>query len=232
MSELIPSCTKCSVKATERACRVQGGKGPAFCPTRKMEEVVKKAGEAYSEPATYEFARQASIQEAECYINRDKTPGVKHPVKPRLQEVCEFAGRMGYKRLGVAFCSGLKEEATALSKVLENYGFEVVSVICKVGCTPKEEIGITDSEKCNVGKFEAMCSPVAQAEILNEAGADFNILLGLCVGHDSLFFKHAEAPTTVFAVKDRVLGHNPLAAVYNLDSYYERFKKSPGPDGL
>jgi len=59
----------------------------------------------------------------------------------------------------------------------------------------------------------------------NDAGVEFNILLGLCVGHDSLFFKHAAAPTTVLAVKERVTGHNPLAAVYLLDSYYARLKE-------
>ena len=51
-----------------------------------------------------------------------------------------------------------------------------------------------------------------------------NVLLGLCVGHDSLFFKYTEAPCTVLAVKDRLLGHNPLAAVYNVDSYYRCLK--------
>jgi uncharacterized metal-binding protein len=50
-------------------------------------------------------------------------------------------------------------------------------------------------------------------------------LLGLCVGHDSLFFKYADAPVTVLAVKDRVTGHNPLAAVYLMDSYYSRLKE-------
>lgn len=116
--------------------------------------------------------------------------------------------------------------ASRLSKVLEDYGFEVVSVVCKVGCTPKEEIGIKDHEKVRIGEFESMCSPIAQAEVLNEACTDFNIVLGLCVGHDSLFFKHSKAPVTVFAAKDRVLGHNPLAAIYTLGSYYERFAKS------
>jgi uncharacterized metal-binding protein len=43
------------------------------------------------------------------------------------------------------------------------------------------------------------------------------------VGHDSLFFKYAQAPTTVFAVKDRVLGHNPMAVLYTLGSYAARF---------
>jgi uncharacterized metal-binding protein len=69
-----------------------------------------------------------------------------------------------------------------------------------------------------------MCNPALQALILNDAETDFNILLGLCVGHDSIFLKEAEAPCTVLAVKDRVLGHNPLAAVYNIDSYYRSLK--------
>ena len=30
-----------------------------------------------------------------------------------------------------------------------------------------------------------------------------------------------EAPVTVSAAKDRVLGHNPMAAIYLADSYYK-----------
>lgn len=55
---------------------------------------------------------------------------------------------------------------------------------------------------------------------------EFNVLMGLCVGHDSLLFQYATAPCTVLAVKDRMLGHNPLAAVYNVDSYYRYLKKA------
>ena len=57
---------------------------------------------------------------------------------------------------------------------------------------------------------------------MNQARTEFNVLLGLCVGHDSLFFKFAEAPTTVLAVKDRVTGHNPLAAIYLHETYYRK----------
>jgi len=67
-----------------------------------------------------------------------------------------------------------------------------------------------------------MCIPIFQAEVLNSEKTEFNIVLGLCVGHDSLFFKHAEAYTTVLAVKDRVTGHNPLAAIYQASSYYRK----------
>ena len=45
------------------------------------------------------------------------------------------------------------------------------------------------------------------------------------MGHDSLFFKYAEAPNTVLAVKYRVTGHNPLAAIYTLQSYYQKINK-------
>ena len=60
--------------------------------------------------------------------------------------------------------------------------------------------------------------------------AELNVLLGLCVGHDSLFFRYAEAPVTVLAVKDRVTGHNPLAAVYLSGSYYRKVRQA-GDEG-
>jgi uncharacterized metal-binding protein len=105
---------------------------------------------------------------------------------------------------------------------LDAQGFEVVSVWCKVGSVPKERIGLKEEDKVYIGQYEPMCNPILQAKIVNDAKTDFNILLGLCVGHDSLFFKYADALTTVLAVKDRVLGHNPLGALYTQGSYYER----------
>ena len=91
--------------------------------------------------------------------------------------------------------------------------------------TPKERIGLKDEEKINIGHHESMCNPVAQAMVLNDAKTDFNIMLGLCVGHDSLFLRYIEALTTIFAVKDRVTGHNPMVALYTSNSYYARLKK-------
>ena len=67
-----------------------------------------------------------------------------------------------------------------------------------------------------------MCNPIGQAMVLNEAGTDFNIMLGLCVGHDTLFFKYIEGPVTVLAVKDRVTGHNPLGPIYCAKGYYKK----------
>jgi len=95
-------------------------------------------------------------------------------------------------------------------------------VICKNGSTPKEFLGIEECRKINPGTYEPMCNPVGQAVLLNRTGTELNIVMGLCVGHDSLFIKYSEAPVTVFAVKDRVLAHNPLGAVYLADGYYKR----------
>jgi uncharacterized metal-binding protein len=71
-----------------------------------------------------------------------------------------------------------------------------------------------------------MCNPIFQALVVNEHDVQLNVLLGLCVGHDSLFIKYARAPVTVLAVKDRLLGHSPLTAVYQYDHYY-RYLKNP-----
>lgn len=227
MDDLQARCAICAIARDEKACRSESGKGPKFCPTLLQGEVVGTAMEKYKQAEIAEFARQSSIQESSCYVNREETPHVLHPVKPRVQEICEFAHRMGYRRLGLAFCEGLHSEAAILSGILEKAGFEVVSVVCKVGCIPKETIGIKEEEKVSVGSYESMCNPITQAEILNQAATDFNVILGLCVGHDSLFIKHSQAMVTIFAVKDRVMGHNPIAALYTAHSYSQRFVKKP-----
>ncbi|MGD9142349.1 MAG: DUF1847 domain-containing protein, partial [Dehalococcoidia bacterium] len=141
----------------------------------------------------------------------------------RIEELIQFARKCGYKRLGIANCGGLANEARMLTDVLENNGFEVVSVQCKTGAVPKERIGIKPEEKIVEGEYwETMCNPVAQAMIINDSGVDMAIMLGLCLGHDTIFIKYCNVPLTVLAVKDRVFGHNPLAALYTSGSYYRR----------
>ena len=65
-----------------------------------------------------------------------------------------------------------------------------------------------------------MCNPILQAELLNGQKTEFNIALGLCVGHDSLFYKNSQAMVTTLVVKDRVLAHNPVGALYCAEGYY------------
>jgi len=216
-------CAKCAV--AEKICLLENGRGPKGCPTQNETESLKDALKEYDALDLKEFARIASVQEGSCYAYRDAKPFVMIPTKSRIEELIEFSQRMGYKRLGMAFCGGLTHEASLLSEILEKHGFEVVSVSCKVGGVPKERIGVKDEEKMRIGQFESMCNPITQARILNKAKTDFNIMLGLCIGHDSLFLKYIDGLTTVFAVKDRVTGHNPMAALYTSRSYYQRIMK-------
>ncbi len=198
-----------------------------------VEKQIKKATEKCFSPEYREFARQASKQEGSGYMRLPHAPQLMSPVKSRLEETMELAKRMGYKRLGVAFCIGLRYEANILVPVLENRGFEVVSVCCKCGSVPKEELGLKSWEKINPEGFEAMCHPIAQAALLNEAKTDFNILVGLCVGHDSLFLKNSKALCTILVAKDRLFGHAPLMALYQSKSYHRRvLSKEVQPDAI
>jgi uncharacterized metal-binding protein len=225
MMEETPNCARCPYKLAERLCRNANGKGPDFCPMRNMPDVTAQSLDEYATSAPLrEFAKQATVQEAAGYMNRDQGYGKVRACKTRIEEIMEFAGRMNYRRLGLAFCIGLRSEARAVDKIFSGNGFDVVSAVCKVGRIPKDRIGVGKDQQIVPGTTEAMCNPVLQAMIFNKEKTDFNVLLGLCVGHDSLFFKYAEAPCTVLAVKDRLLGHNPLAAVYNIDSYYRCLK--------
>ncbi len=215
----LPECAVCEVPKGMRACRDPKGTGGKACPTLGRKADVRKAQEEYRKEEIAEFARQATIQEGECYAGREKKPYVMHPVKPRMLEICEFAHKMGYSKIGLAFCIGLADEAAVVDRILKSHGFETASVACKAGAVPKETIGVRDDQKIFIGEREPMCNPVLQAMLLNNAHTDFNVVLGLCVGHDSLFFKYAEAPSTVLAVKDRVFGNNPLACIYTSGGY-------------
>jgi uncharacterized metal-binding protein len=73
-------------------------------------------------------------------------------------------------------------------------------------------------------KFEAACNPVLQAQLLNNAGTDINIIVGLCLGHDMLFTMNSKAPVTTLIVKDRLLGHNPVIALYS--NYHKEIVES------
>ena len=128
----------------------------------------------------------------------------------RLQEIVIFARKMGYKKLGIAFCIGMTEEAKLLSDFLSQE-FEVQSVCCKVAGIKKDRFGLA---KIHDDKDEVMCNPFGQAQVLNNANTELNLICGLCVGHEAIFVKQSDAPIVTFITKDRVTGHNPAVALY------------------
>ncbi len=129
----------------------------------------------------------------------------------RLEEIVHFARAINARHVGVAFCTGFKTEARIYCDLMRRR-FKVSSVCCKNCAVPKATFSMPHVRPV---EKETMCNPKGQAERLNEAQTDLNVLIGLCVGHDSIFFKHSAAPVTVLIAKDRVLAHNPVGALYS-----------------
>ena len=205
-------CSFCGVKA---CCSETEKDQPVFCPMTEYEEIIKTTNRKYTENETYlTLAQESARIESAGYCKWT-----------RVEETINFAKRMKFKVIGIAHCIGLMKEAQIVHKIFESNGFRVNSVCCKVGKLDKSNLGLKDSEKVCPGEFEAACNPINQAKILEEAGSELNIIIGLCVGHDSLFLMHSKVPSTVLIVKDRVLGHNPVAALYTSHSYYQHLKK-------
>ncbi len=208
------NCADCRVLA----CRnKQENLYPGFCLTAAADqELVEETMKIYKDtPIDGEISKVSAIIEGEFYGKLT-----------RVEETLEFIKRMGYKKIGIASCVGLMNESGIFTKILRARGYEVYTVGCKIGARDKTEIGVPEDKKLNGGcGHESMCNPILQAKTLEAYGTDFNIVIGLCVGHDTLFLKYSHAPTTVMIVKDRVLGHNPVAALYTANSMYSRFKE-------
>lgn len=188
-------CASCAVKNCARKIG-EDGQYPKNCPSlcSEMEDYVKE----YSDPLDRNLARSSAI------CSPDHSEG-------RIMKTIRFAKQCGFKKLGLAFCVTYKDEARKLNRLLKDAGFEVESVVCKVGHYSRgETLGVPESSN-------AMCNPIAQAELLNKAGTELNIALCLCVGHDSLFIRHSDAPVTVVAAKDHVYNNAPLAYLERME---------------
>jgi uncharacterized metal-binding protein len=189
---------------------------PGFCPMPVESEQLRKVERSYREN---QELRKLALEAA-------RTESAGYCRKTRIEEIMDFASRIGARTIGIAHCVGLAREAKAAYEIFAGNGFEVHTICCKVGSISKESLGLKDGEKVCPGAYEAACNPIAQAALLAKAGTQLNVVIGLCVGHDSLFFMHSKAPATVLVAKDRVLGHNPVAALYTTHSYYRRLKPS------
>jgi uncharacterized metal-binding protein len=206
-----PGCAYCPPSV--RACRrsESDSAGPGYCPSRVDEEGIEEARNRYTDPAVRRIAQESARVESEGYCRWS-----------RVEEICQFAKRMGFTKVGIASCISFLDEAYVLSQILESHGFDVASTACKHGGIPKEDIGLKDAEKIRPGTHESMCNPVSQAGLLNRAGCELNVVLGLCVGHDSLFCKRCDGLVTTLVTKDRVLAHNPIGALHLAESYYRK----------
>ena len=200
------SCVDCGVLN----CRSGESEYPEFCLTAKLSaETVDKVRRLYEEEENRKVSVISAQIENEFYLRYT-----------RVEEVVEFARRMEYKKIGIATCVGLIDESRILARILRKNGFEVFGAVCKTGAFLKTEVGVPEEDITRTGAV--MCNPVMQAELLNQAGTDLNVVMGLCVGHDSLFYKYSDALVTTLVAKDRVLAHNPVGALYQAKAYYKK----------
>lgn len=139
----------------------------------------------------------------------------------RLAELVYFALEMGYKKLGVAYCVDLREPAAILTGALRRF-FHVVPVCCRVRGTLPPGGGApapdpTGNGRQGVGTWngETACDPSSVSAVLNAAGTDLNVLVGLCVGTDCIVNRESTAPVSTLFVKDKSLANNPIGAVYS-----------------
>jgi uncharacterized metal-binding protein len=202
--------TLCSYCPKKKCFFGDVSQAPPFCPSIRHPDLLADAKIKLLEETNREMA---------CDVARTWK---EYGKLTRVEETIQYARNRGYKKLGIAFCVGLSEEAEKLTNLLFNEKFDVVSVCCMCGAMSSDDVNLPDEEKIVPGFRQPMCNPIGQAAILEAEGIDLHILLGLCVGDDTLFIKHANAPVTVLAVKDRVLAHNPLGALYTSKHIYTR----------
>jgi uncharacterized metal-binding protein len=212
---ILPQCAKCLETFCQRMPNEEVNKDilPRFCPMKINENAIKAAIERYGQEDVRKIYVPATVTEREAY---ELVRGVCMAVRPRIKELIEFSKLIHARTIGVAFCAGLRDEAARITKVLEKSGFAVASILCKCGGIDKTKLGVAKEYKIgSASKYEAGCNPVLQAQLLNNVGTDINVIVGLCIGHDILFTMNSKAPVTTLIVKDRLLGHNPMIALYS-----------------
>ena len=200
------TCVDCGVKN----CETRDREYPEFCLTTGLSaETIEKVRKLYEDEENRKVSVISAEIENEFYLRYT-----------RVQELVEFAKRMGFHKIGIATCVGLLEESRVLARILRKKGFEVYGAVCKIGSFDKTSVGVP--EECITNTGAVMCNPIMQAEVLNDHGTELNVVMGLCVGHDSLFYKYSKALVTTLVAKDRVLAHNPVGALYQADKYYRK----------
>ena len=181
---IVRSCIDC----VTQSCSARDGKSPAFClmngfDLERLPNLVAK----FDDPEVHQEIEDAA--QAASYAFAHKLS--------RIEETMNYACRRGCAKLGIAACHNLAPEARAAARIFRENGFEVFGAVCKVGSLTRPDLDIEEGNPNSI-----LCNPIYQAQLLNEQETDFNIIIGLCVGHDSLFMRYSDAPCTTLVTKD------------------------------
>lgn len=199
MSEKETNCPLSCVDCAVTACRYGKDNYPAFCLTKAMSPEEKAS--------VLPLYNDGDINARYAFWSAT-VEGTYYGEMARVEETMEFARRVDARKIGLAYCSELQAEAKLYARILDINGFETYMIDCKAGGLDAGEV--LDGKPSG----QVMCNPVLQARLLNEAGTDMNILMGLCAGSDALFMKFASAMTTIMINKDRLTCNNPAVTLY------------------
>ena len=106
-----PTCALCAVTA----CSAEPGakKAPPFCPMPVEGEVLQQVEEAYlSQEDLHRLLLESARTEAAGYGR-----------VTRIEDIMDFARRIGAQRLGIAHCIGLMQEAKVAQEIFAAHGF-------------------------------------------------------------------------------------------------------------
>ena len=204
MDKVRRSCIDCAVKACMMPDNAENY--PAFCQTKEVsEELRAEVIDLYH-----------TDEESALYMKAAADVEMMGKMT-RVEETMEFAERIGAKKIGIATCIGLLSEARTFARILRARGFEVFGISCKCGAIRKTEIGLEQKTE-RMGLM--ICDPILQAKQLNAEKPDLVVTVGLCVGHDTIFYKYIDVPVTTLVTKDKVTVNNAAAPLYGTDAFY------------
>ena len=92
-----PSCVLCGVKAC--TAEPDTKTPPGFCPMPAEAELLAEVEQAY---ITRDDLRRLALESA-------RTEAAGYCRSTRVEEIMDFARRMGFQRLGIAHCVGLMQ---------------------------------------------------------------------------------------------------------------------------
>ncbi len=195
----------------QACCRDAGNHMPAYCDANNYL--------AELEESTREYPKQGVVEvyKASCAVREHD-----RDMMPRIEEVILYARELGLKKIGFAACVSMADELGLLVKLFTGAGFEVYAACCQMGGITPEQRGVPEL----TGLQGSGCNPIAQAAMLNKAGTELNLVVGLCLGHDILFSRYSKAPASTLIVKDRAMGNNPAAALYGSHRRKRLFKNA------
>ncbi len=176
------------------------------CRKRKCRDTQSCGAESFSTDEVLgkyeETENQKIVQAAASLVDNGRAGSLS-----RLEEIVEFVKIMKYQKPGLAYCYGMENEAVLVKEYFKQNGIRLSTVVCTVGGIEQSTV---NKESCI---HNVSCNPLGQAEQFNRDGADFVIIMGICLGHDILLQRHLKTDFTTFIVKDRINHHNPIAAL-------------------